>query len=614
MSVFATGKTGALPVTYGPELSGDRDMKTGHLPEFETKAYDYFADLRDPNLARVVQYTLIYQMFRALAQDFDLKGTFAGLKDAETNEIPVRKQARAVVVKRVADLLSGVKTGSIKPPDVKKFRDAAAATGFATEFAELKSLLNRSEFANVASVAELVAYPEDEFTAIAGAARAAGDLIKQQEIDFKSHERDVDAHNQRINDIRRRVESRLITSRPEMEGLERELTTTRAQLEAREAELVQKYAPLKGLSERQDELEQVVKIRSIVSRIAALSVDRDEVRAAFIAANAGRAHGLDQDAVGRLVLGLQQYQPGGRAQSTARALRFEPTADVAGIQVVQSTQGSVVRYNPKLQAEVSANASQIARAVEHRAERDVQKLVDLAQRPAPLRTRSAALGLDEAPQVAEVSKRPLDQRVTEWEGYLGTRIFRSRKDFENVLTKYANDNACCVFVARDNKNVAYMVEKNASPPPTAKLARLGDSVSLRQQLAERLPEFVRGPARLAAQKPIIFLDYAPEQVEALTTGLGRGRAADGGALKSVAAFIGGGGGRNGGGGMHVQASGFDGRRHFLSIAMRDAQAERSGLVARLQGFVESKLVWSRAEPKVPGGKRGQGPVGGHCLE
>lgn len=53
--VFALNRTGALPLTYG----FDSDLAAA----YEEVAYDYFAQLSNPDLARVVQYTALYQIF-----------------------------------------------------------------------------------------------------------------------------------------------------------------------------------------------------------------------------------------------------------------------------------------------------------------------------------------------------------------------------------------------------------------------------------------------------------------------------------------------------------------------------------------------------------------------
>jgi hypothetical protein len=164
----------ALPVTYGSGLPDDNNVKTGHLREFEAKAYDYFANLQDFNLARVVQYTIIYQMFRALARDADFKSPFTDPKNVAANETVARQQSRAITIKRVEHLLNDVKVGLIKPPDSKDLVNDKAANRLATEFAELKALLIQSEPSNITSMAEILAYPADEARAIADSSSYSG--------------------------------------------------------------------------------------------------------------------------------------------------------------------------------------------------------------------------------------------------------------------------------------------------------------------------------------------------------------------------------------------------------------------------------------------------------
>ena len=53
---FAINRSGALPITYG--------FKDKSAQNYEMVAYDYFSRLGNPDLARVVQYTSLYQIFR----------------------------------------------------------------------------------------------------------------------------------------------------------------------------------------------------------------------------------------------------------------------------------------------------------------------------------------------------------------------------------------------------------------------------------------------------------------------------------------------------------------------------------------------------------------------
>jgi hypothetical protein len=59
--VYALNRTGSLPVSY---FAGEEQEKTPATGAAEETAYAHFAGLNDPNLARVVQYAALYQLFR----------------------------------------------------------------------------------------------------------------------------------------------------------------------------------------------------------------------------------------------------------------------------------------------------------------------------------------------------------------------------------------------------------------------------------------------------------------------------------------------------------------------------------------------------------------------
>lgn len=60
--VFAINRTGSLPVSYIPE--GMEGKVPERVNEAEELAYDFFAELNNPELVREVQYATIYQIFR----------------------------------------------------------------------------------------------------------------------------------------------------------------------------------------------------------------------------------------------------------------------------------------------------------------------------------------------------------------------------------------------------------------------------------------------------------------------------------------------------------------------------------------------------------------------
>jgi hypothetical protein len=63
--VFAITRTGSLPVSYFPEGENQTSEPAIKASAAEDKGYDYFSGLRDPYLGRVVQYSALYQIFRA---------------------------------------------------------------------------------------------------------------------------------------------------------------------------------------------------------------------------------------------------------------------------------------------------------------------------------------------------------------------------------------------------------------------------------------------------------------------------------------------------------------------------------------------------------------------
>jgi len=56
------GGTGCLPITYIPTWSNKKDSVS--IGPFKEDGYDYFSNLNNPNIARVVQYQTLYQIFQ----------------------------------------------------------------------------------------------------------------------------------------------------------------------------------------------------------------------------------------------------------------------------------------------------------------------------------------------------------------------------------------------------------------------------------------------------------------------------------------------------------------------------------------------------------------------
>lgn len=115
--ILAFKNTGALPVTYVPEGHATAGTKTAVL---ESQAYEYFAGLSDPNLARVVQYTAFYQIFQAF-----------GIHAHSRNRRVVRDLASAYLVTEARKLLHQIATADVKTIEkaAQRFIDRERAIG-----------------------------------------------------------------------------------------------------------------------------------------------------------------------------------------------------------------------------------------------------------------------------------------------------------------------------------------------------------------------------------------------------------------------------------------------------------------------------------------------------
>lgn len=97
VTFLALNRTGALPVSYIPEGTG---RAANDVAAAEDTGYTYFSSLGDPNLARVVQYAALYQIFSA----FDV---------AHSNKpIPTDSYPDQLLESMTTDLTNSLKTAS----------------------------------------------------------------------------------------------------------------------------------------------------------------------------------------------------------------------------------------------------------------------------------------------------------------------------------------------------------------------------------------------------------------------------------------------------------------------------------------------------------------------
>jgi hypothetical protein len=102
--IFSLDRTGSLPVSYFPEDVASTGSNT-KVMSAEDKAFNFFSGLRDPNLQRVVQYTALYQIFRA----FPLTTTGEDYSRAADYQKP-----GALLAQRAELVLRKIKSGQAK--------------------------------------------------------------------------------------------------------------------------------------------------------------------------------------------------------------------------------------------------------------------------------------------------------------------------------------------------------------------------------------------------------------------------------------------------------------------------------------------------------------------
>jgi hypothetical protein len=98
--IFTVLNTGALPVSYFPEGNADQSDIAKKASAAEETAYRYFAGLLDPNLARVVELSSLYQIFRSFPVKVNRDETVGHLKNSLSED---RKKRISRVLRSIAD-------------------------------------------------------------------------------------------------------------------------------------------------------------------------------------------------------------------------------------------------------------------------------------------------------------------------------------------------------------------------------------------------------------------------------------------------------------------------------------------------------------------------------
>jgi hypothetical protein len=270
-------------------------------------------------------------------------------------------------------------------------------------------------------------------------------------------------------------------------------------LDERQAALGKQLARLGALKSRSKVLEDTDEVRRELNSLAMEMSDLDAVRSEFIKLNKRDPRGVIKTPSVVLSWDSREFGTVGGHNLRARALRFEPTPDVEGLALADTPSGVVLRYHPSKTDIVLERAGDIARAVEHGQVKSTNDLSRLLEGTIGTRTRAVAL---------QIPERASDARPSF--GRLGARAYAEKKPFVEDLREIAAKNECCLFVARDEQQVAYIARKNPSPPPPALVTEARDTPSVSSVL--------KGTSGRRG-KTIIFLDQPEAHVRALALDL-----------------------------------------------------------------------------------------------
>lgn len=111
-TIYTLGRTGSLPVSYFN--SQERSQSIGY--KYESQAYHYFATLGNTDLARVVQYTALYQLF------IDNNITYSGNTYSSSNIKPF------LLYKPTVELLTTIK--NLNDNEISRLADSLSQRSF----------------------------------------------------------------------------------------------------------------------------------------------------------------------------------------------------------------------------------------------------------------------------------------------------------------------------------------------------------------------------------------------------------------------------------------------------------------------------------------------------
>lgn len=489
LDVLTPTFTGALPITYGAESQPGSGMKFGDQVEpllrREREAYTYFTGLRDPNLARVVSYTVIYQAFQAHAR----RNAAAVTRDDE--RIDEREAAMQTLAAELTQVL-----GEIDMPDA------------------VQRMVERERQAAERAYKRKITLSAYQRESIARDAR--------QELEsINTRIRSLGAADPRYRD-RRQLANLLVNLRNEQKAawaafdarqaafnadvkkfnaagtLGRLSLPSHSELNTRSAELDRDAQKLKAV------FENASRLHGVLSQPLAAFRDLDTVRARYVAANAAAPAGWIKTPSVVISRNTQQVNATGGHNIDARALRIEVDPTLTEAAVVEGRNGSVLRVPPGQADAAGARANDLARLIEH-GKADIQRVRGVLaepRAPAMLRTRAAALQ----------SEQPADPRFIAGRG--GSEPLLDAALRQQMLALYESFDTPFAGMARREASGDILVLTRVNGKPEC-CVRVRDLASFRTRLAD-----------WKGQGDVALVDFPPAQAEALAQNLvGRNDAA-----------------------------------------------------------------------------------------
>jgi len=473
MTIMVSRQSGALPVTYGAEVIAGGPVVTGQLRGKENTAYDYFASLGDPDLARVQQYTLIYQALRGVEGEHDVP-------PQDTQQSP----QTAYLADNMRTLLHAIGDGTLRadPTSFAQLESPgaiAALSGIAAE--AVKEFRGKHPQIDDTTLSDLLA---DRIGGIAALfskgstfSNIGDPVVYQQNL-----RRDEDAFDRDVAQV---------NAHGGATESEKAVFDARVQeLKAREAKLAATEQSEKELVADLDPVSRAVK------EVVQITQDLGSVHDMFEQKAAHQTPGWIKTPSTVVSWGatLGARLTVGGHNLDARTLPIEPSNDVQGIVLKDDR----ILYNPDQSKKVEAHATELGRAIEHEGVTTQTEIDQIVARDAPApRTRPDAL------MEADAGPSPGVAR-------LGGRTFESSGEAANFVTKLRVANPCCRFAIEGKDGYLYMGERNPLPPPTAVARIFGDTASFSSYLRENA---ARGAPDL------IMLEQPRAHVEALLAGL-----------------------------------------------------------------------------------------------